>query len=166
MVVDDSSGESARSVEEVFLEVMTSRWSVSSLQWCNGWVWFHDRPLGVLDDETVLEKFGDEAFRRRDSAYLGAWTFEPRVSQLIGRRVVAQLQNSGWQVEDDDSRHLVTRQDSVILTINGEHNGSLLLRDGHSELMTNSVAVAERWLLRNGVGESRMSELSEIVSVR
>ena len=85
---------------------MTSRYAVSELLWQDGaWLWAHDRPIGALTDAAVLERFGDDAFRRRDQLLSsGEREALPRVAQLIGRRIVSVFREARWQINADDSR--------------------------------------------------------------
>lgn len=152
-------------MSEVFLDILTSRWATSSLQWYDEWVWSHDRPLGVLTDDDVLAKYGDEAFRRRDVLLAtGQQTFEPPLSNLIGRRIEDVMRLAGWEAVVDNQRNFEAVRGASRLEVSGERNGTLILREERTTEMTSHLGAAEKWLLLKAVGMDRMSELSEIMS--
>ncbi|GEK80692.1 hypothetical protein [Agrococcus baldri] len=87
------------------LIVLESSWQWARLWWYadDGWLAVMDRVRERLDDATVDQRFGSEAFRRRDALVargLPAGEFEPLGVPLVGRAVTEKLREHGWQVDD------------------------------------------------------------------
>lgn len=139
------------------LLIMISKWSSSELMWTgdNTWLQVFDRPVGTLTDAEVIQLFGDEAFRRRDELLaLGERVAYPRTAQLIGRRIVEQLQTRGWSIDIDEglaetgSVFQMSRGTTIAsVAVPAQDRWKLSLRTTNETSEVDSVGEAEQWLL-------------------
>lgn len=155
--------------------VLISRWRSVELLWLseNSWMEVHDRPVRKIDDAEALKMFGDEAFRRRDALLeANEHAYEPRIAQLVSRRVVTALEQAGWQIEVDDSFNdfedtfrAARGGRTMAILVPAEHRWSLQLTTEGETTRVESLLEAERWLLANGLDDAQAANLTgDIVS--